>query len=130
MNEGPISGLYLLVQTQHRKYQNSTLNLFKVNNDKHQDDISDVVLMCLLLTLNRVCTFFWYFHYWLWTTECRMGMALEYTVSLWTRVHRFENFIVGKKIRHVFLDGALWVESKNARIWSPRVELKEFERKS
>ena len=58
MNEGPISGLYLLVQTQHRKYQNSTLNLFKVNNDKHQDDISDVVLMCLLLTLNRVCTFF------------------------------------------------------------------------
>ena len=35
---------------------------------RHQSDVSDFILESLLLNLGRFQTFFWYFHYWHWTT--------------------------------------------------------------
>ena len=40
---------------------------------KHKNEVNDVVLVSLLITLNRFCTLFWCFHYFLWTTKYRLG---------------------------------------------------------
>ena len=60
--------------------------LFKVNNrntrtfceiwskwTRHQSDVTDVVLVSLLLNLNRFHTLFWCFYSLLWTSKCRLG---------------------------------------------------------
>ena len=57
--------------------------LFKVNNTntrtrleicsklkRHQNDIDDIVLVFLLLTVNIYHTFFLSFHCWIWTSKC------------------------------------------------------------
>ena len=59
---------------------------FKVNNGntrtmceicsdltiRHQNDVIEVLLVLLLLTLNGFHILFWCFHYLLWTNKCRM----------------------------------------------------------
>ena len=58
--------------------------LFKVNSEntkamyeiylkltiKTKNDINDVVVVFLLLTLNKFRTFLWCFHCWVWTSKC------------------------------------------------------------
>ena len=46
-------GRYLPVQSQQWKHQSNVCNLFKVNNRSTKNDVTDVVLVLLLLTLNR-----------------------------------------------------------------------------
>ena len=38
-----------------------------------REDMADIVLVCILLTLNRFHTFFEYFHSWLGTGKCLQG---------------------------------------------------------
>ena len=61
--------------------------LFKVDNEntrtvceiytkltiRLQNEVIDIVLVFLLLTLNRFHTLLWYFHYWLWPNKCWLG---------------------------------------------------------
>ena len=47
----------------------STLAINTPNN------ITDVVLVPLLLTLNRFHALFWCFHCWHWTSKCRLGIC-------------------------------------------------------
>ena len=37
---------------------------------RHLNDVIDVALVCLLLTLNSLHNFFWAFRSWLWTSKC------------------------------------------------------------
>ena len=37
----------------------------------------DVVVVFLLLILYIFHTLFWYFHYWVWTSKCRLGTSME-----------------------------------------------------
>ena len=37
-------------------------------------NVSKVVLVSLLLTLNRIHTLFWYFYYWLWVIKCPLRL--------------------------------------------------------
>ena len=67
-------------------YYPAGIYLFKVNNGnrrrmceicskltkRHQKDVSNVVVMSLLLTLNRFHTLCWCFHSWLWTSKCQL----------------------------------------------------------
>ena len=55
-----ISSQHLLGQSQQRKYQN---------------DVNNVILMSLLLTLNKFHKLFWCFHCWLWSSKCQLGIA-------------------------------------------------------
>ena len=48
--------------------QNKLWNLFKV---------SDVILVFSLLILNWSQKFFWFFHFWLWITKCRLRHLLR-----------------------------------------------------
>ena len=43
--------------------------LFQVNNGHTRINNKDA--RKILLTLNRFHLFFWYFHYWIWTSKCR-----------------------------------------------------------
>ena len=49
--------------------------MLKVNN-KDTTATPNVVLVFLLLTLNIFHLRFWYFHCWLWTIKCRLGIYL------------------------------------------------------
>ena len=63
---------YLLVQSQQWKYQNNVWNLFKVNNKETRtmNDVIDIFLKSLLLTLSRFSTFFWCLYDWLSASKC------------------------------------------------------------
>ena len=43
---------YVLVQSQQQKHKKKVWNMFEVNNKNHQNEVVDVVLVFLLLTLN------------------------------------------------------------------------------
>ena len=49
--------------------------MLKVNK-KDTTATPNVVLVSLLLTLNILHLRFWYFHCWLWTIKCRLGIYL------------------------------------------------------
>ena len=57
-------------------------NLFKINNE-----VTDVALVSLLITLNRFYTLFWCFYCWLWTSKCRLGLVSKH----WSCVFLLEN---------------------------------------
>ena len=44
---------------------------------KHQKEVTDVVLVSLFLTLNRFHTLLWCYHCWLWTNKCQLGILLS-----------------------------------------------------
>ena len=84
----------------HGRYPKD-IHLFKVDNGnsralceicsklkkRHLNDVNDVVLVSLLLTLNRLLHFtplFWCFHCWLWRSKCRLGIILKPLLLLWT----------------------------------------------
>ena len=53
--------------------------LYTVQSEQqgHQNDINDVVLVSLLLTFDRFHTLFWCFGCWIWTSNCRLGSWIE-----------------------------------------------------
>ena len=47
-----------MFKANNRNKKKTLYNMFKVNNKKYQDDVIDVILVFLLLTLNIFHTFF------------------------------------------------------------------------
>ena len=50
--------------------------MLKGNNDKHQNDVSYVVLVFLLLTWNIFHTLYYCFYCRIWTSKCQLGCFL------------------------------------------------------
>ena len=48
------SGKHLPVQFQHKKHQKKVRNVFKFDKKKYQNDVTDIVLVSFLLTLNII----------------------------------------------------------------------------
>ena len=47
---------------------------------KHRNNVNDVVLVFLLLTLNIFHTFFLSFYYWLWKSKCQLGDKRSFSI--------------------------------------------------
>ena len=66
---------------------------------KHQNDVNDVVLMSLLLTLNSLQTLIWRFHCWLWTwryqpsSSSEMYMEKQISVAAWRKIRFYKEYI-------------------------------------
>ena len=70
-------------QNQQRKYQNYVWNLFKIiNKDTVRIKTAFLTLVSLLLTWNRFETLTWCFHFWLWTSKCRLRWSSSLPVKL------------------------------------------------
>ena len=85
------------VKNTPQRYQPTGIYLVIVNNGKtrtmcqicskwkkrHQNEIYDIVLVFLLLTLNMFHLLFWCFHCWFWAIICRLGICCTlYWLSL------------------------------------------------
>ena len=62
---------------------------------KTPNDITDVVLVSLFLTLNRLHTLLWCFHCWLWTNESRLDLGDSN--GIWTHNH----LVRKRKLNHL-----------------------------
>ena len=66
--------------------------------------VMDIVPVSILFTLNRFNTLFWCFHYWLWTSECRLGSCcVILNKILWKKTmtdqsHLLINLLVGLQL--------------------------------
>ena len=57
------------------------VQFFQGSQKRHQNNINNIVLVSLLLTLSRFPTFLRCSHYWLWTSECRLSRLGWYLFS-------------------------------------------------
>ena len=49
------------------------VNSFQSQQQRHQNDVRDIVLVSLFLTLNRFHRLFLCFNLWIWASKCRLG---------------------------------------------------------
>ena len=85
----------LLVQSLQKKHLNDVRNLLKLTN-------KDIVLVCLLLTLNKFHILFWCFHCWLRTSKGRLWLFKNTSQTSQEKTWDELLFLVKFRIRAVF----------------------------
>ena len=85
-----MSGHAVTCRKSRWKYQRNVWPLLKVRTQRHTNNLSNVVLVSLLLTLNRFHTLFWYLHFWLlksagWLKVNKRKQTIAiYWIHIWT----------------------------------------------
>ena len=57
--------------------QNNSQYEHFTRSERHQNDFNNVVLLSLLLRLNLFHALLLWFHCWLWTSKCRLGILIS-----------------------------------------------------
>ena len=90
-----LNSRHLLVPSQQWNYQNNCEICLKLTIKTTERCHWDVVLVCLLLTLNRFHTFFRCFHCWLcWASKCWLGCGFAFRQAAALSKATYDNMLI------------------------------------